>query len=175
MSVLPILTLGNPALYKISKAVTQSELKEVPQLVEHLRDTLNACRARHGGGLAIAAPQVGVLKRVVYIQVTAPIVLINPVVEPLGDEIVEVWDNCLSFPDLYVKVRRHRACTLTYMDLWWRETRVSLTREMSVLVQHECDHLEGVLSISRAVDKQSYCLASERHFIGQPTNTVADR
>jgi len=163
----PVLLLGNPELNRVSKAVDRSELGEVVELVGNLRDTLNAFRARHGVGLAIAAPQIGVFKRVVYIHVTAPIVLINPVVEPLGDEKLETWENCLSFPDLFVKVKRHKACVLTYRDLNWREIQVSLTGGMSILVQHECDHLNGVLSVSRAVDGRSFCLASERRFIRQ--------
>ena len=176
MSVLPVLKVGNPALWRPSKAVTQSEMREVAPLVDDLRDTLNAFKAEYGGGLAIAAPQISVLKRVVYVQATAPIVLINPIVEPLGDEMVETWDNCLSYPDLLVKVRRYKTCTLTYRDLRWHEVRVSLTREMSMLVQHECDHLDGVLSVARAVDERSFCLASEKHFIRRPaTGTVTAR
>lgn len=168
MAVLPILRLGNPDLWKTSKAVAFDELEGVHPLVEDLQDTLNAFRAVHRSGLSIAAPQIGVLKRVVYIQVTSPIVLLNPVMEPLSDETVQTWENCLSFPELYVRAKRYRACSLTYRDLAWREVKVSLTGEVSVLVQHECDHLDGILSVSRAADARSFCLDSEKGFIRRP-------
>jgi peptide deformylase len=168
LSVLPILRLGNPDLWKTSIDVTRDELEEVVPLVEHLRDTLNAFRAVHRTGLSIASPQIGTFRRVAYIQVTSPIVLVNPVLEPISDETIETWENCLSFPELYVKTTRYKTCSLTYRDLAWREVKVSLTGDMSVLVQHECDHLDGILSVSRAVDKRSFCLLSEKRFIRRP-------
>jgi len=110
MAVREILLLGNPKLYEESKTVKREELEELESLVEDLRDTLVDFRDECGWGRAIAAPQIGVLKSVVFMHVNEPVVLINPVIKLRSRRKVFVWDDCLSCPDLLVKVRRYRRC-----------------------------------------------------------------
>ncbi len=122
-------------------------------------------RATHGWGRAIAAPQIGVLKRVVYLHVDKPWLLINPVMSDLSDERVELWDDCMSFPDLLVRVKRHVSFRLEYRDPDWTEKTVRNDGVLSELLQHEIDHLDGVLAVARAINGASFALQSQRHLL----------
>lgn len=165
MAVREILQLGNPQLYAVSEPVRQEEMAGLESVVHDLRDTLLDFRRRYGAGRAIAAPQIGVMKRLVYMHLDAPKVFVNPeLLDPSG-QIMEVWDDCMSFPDLLVKVRRHLRCTIRYRDAEWRERSERLEGDLSELLQHECDHLDGILAVSRAVDAKSFALRSQRRFL----------
>jgi peptide deformylase len=137
-------------------------------VVSDLHDTLMAFRREFGPARAVAAPQIGVLKRLVYMHIDAPEVFINPVIEEPSEEMFELWDDCMSFPELLVRVRRHRSCRIRYRDLEWNEHTRLLT-DLSELLQHECDHLDGVLATMRALDERSIILRSERRFAEGPT------
>lgn len=165
MSVRTILLLGNPGLYKVSAEVTQGEVKTINPVVQDLHDTLMDFRQKYNAGRAIAAPQIGVMKRLIYLYITEPVVIINPHLVCGGDN-MEVWDDCMSFPDLLVKVRRYSTCRMTYRDLDWEEHSGEYTGEMSELLQHEYDHLNGILAVSRAIDGKSFCLRSQKHVCG---------
>lgn len=164
MAVREILMLGNPDLHRTCDPVERHELGFVRSLIEDLRDTLLDFRQRYGAGRAIAAPQIGVFKRVVYMEIDEPLVYINPALELMGSEQVMLWDDCMSFPDLLVRVRRHRQCRITYRDERWAEASAVLRDDISELLQHECDHLDGILAISRAVDERSFALRSQIPF-----------
>jgi peptide deformylase len=69
-----------------------------------------------------------------------------------------LWDNCLSFPCLSVKVKRHKSCRITYRDLKWQEKTAELEGDLSELLQHEVDHLDGILATQRAVDLKSFAV-----------------
>ncbi|MCP4109632.1 MAG: hypothetical protein GY749_29615, partial [Desulfobacteraceae bacterium] len=71
-------------------------------------------REKHGAGRAIAAPQIGVMKRLIYMCINEPVVFINPVLSNKSKEMMIVWDDCMSFPDLLVKVERHVKCEIWY-------------------------------------------------------------
>ena len=75
---------------------------------------------------------------------------------------IEVWDDCLCFPDLLVKVMRHKSCTIEYRDREWIRRSRRVEGDLSELLQHEYDHLDGILAVSRAIDGQSFALRSER-------------
>ncbi|MFH2056878.1 MAG: peptide deformylase, partial [bacterium] len=122
-------------------------------------------RARLGAGRAIAAPQIGVFKRLIYMHVETPVIIINPRLENLSEELMEVWDDCLSFPELLVKVRRHENCLIRFHDQDWREQTLNLQGDLSELLQHEYDHLDGILAIQRAIDEKSFALRSQRHLL----------
>jgi peptide deformylase len=122
-------------------------------------------RARHGWGRAIAAPQIGVLKRIVYVNVDEPWLIINPEITARSKEMMEIWDDCMSFPDLLVRLRRHATFTLTYRDHCWSRRSMPIEGVLSELLQHEIDHLDGVLSVSRAIDGASFALQTQRHLI----------
>jgi peptide deformylase len=107
MAIRDILLLGNPQLYKRSKPVRKSELSAALKIGEDLREIMMNFRRRHGWGHTIAAPQIGVLKRIVYLELDKPWLIINPAMEAASAEMIELWDDCMSFPDLLVRVRRH--------------------------------------------------------------------
>ena len=147
-----ILLLGNPRLYEISEPVKREELLEVKNIVGDLRDTLMAFRKKHGVGRAIAAPQIGVKKRIFYMNTDSPIVFINPVLIPVDEGKMEVLDDCMSFPNLLVKVKRFRQCSVKFYDMEWNKCELSFCDDLSELVQHEYDHLDGILATMRSID-----------------------
>ena len=167
MAVREILLLGNPKLHEVSAPVLPEELGDLRSLVEDMRDTLFDFRSRHGVGRAIAAPQIGVHKRLVYLHIDRPVVFVNPVIADKSAERIELWDDCLSFPDLLVKVRRYRSCRVVFRDPEWREQTLTVADSLSELLQHECDHLDGVLATARAVDQRAFALKSQLQFLGE--------
>ena len=162
MAVRKILMLGNPKLYEVSEAVQRDELESLAQVFQDLHDTLLDFRQRYGAGRAIAAPQIGVMKRIVYMHIASPLVFINPLIDRQSDETITLWDDCMSFPDLLVKVRRHKSCRIRFFDREWRRRTMRLDDDLSELLQHECDHLEGVLAVSRALDARAFALRSQK-------------
>lgn len=155
MAVRPVLLLGDPRLRVSGVPVEERDLPGLGGLLRDLYDTLQDFRKRRGFGIAIAAPQVGVRKRVVYVRGPRPAILLNPFVE-VGREEVHPWEACMSFPDLLVRTRRSRSCVLIYRDVRWQLRRVSLAGELSVVAQHECDHLDGILAVDRATAIDSF-------------------
>jgi peptide deformylase len=165
MAIHRILLLGNPLLNQRCEPVRASELAASVSIGRDLRDTMNCFREKHGWGRAIAAPQIGVLKRIVYLQIDKPWLIINPVIASPSEEMIELWDDCMSFPDLLVRVKRHAGFTMEYRDENWQEHRQPIEGAMSELLQHEIDHLDGVLAVARAVDGASFALQSQRHLL----------
>lgn len=162
MAIRPILLLGDPTLYEKSSAVVPEELAVIKPVVRDLEDTLMDFRSRHKAGRAIAAPQIGVRKRLLYMNTGNPVVFINPVLDLKSPELMDIWDDCMSFPDLLVKVRRHRRCRIRFKDLDWKDRELSLEGDLAELLQHEYDHLDGILAVSRAVDSRAFALKSQR-------------
>lgn len=153
-----ILLLGNPDLYEVCDEVTKEELPRMAEVKEDLRDTLLAFLRRYGVGRAIAAPQIGVKKRVIYRHLDTPVLFINPWLEFPDDEVMEVMDDCMSFPDLLVRVRRHKRCVIHYRDEQWKECVMAFEGDMSELIQHEYDHLDGILATMKAVDEKAFVM-----------------
>ena len=164
MAVKEVLLLGNPALYEISEPVIERDLNQLADVVKDLHDTLTDFREQYGAGRAIAAPQIGVMKRLVYMFIHEPMVFLNPVLDRKSEEMMEVWDDCLCFPELLVKVRRHKRCRITYQNMDWVEAEMWLEDDMSELLQHEVDHLDGILAVSRAIDGHSFALRNQKQF-----------
>lgn len=165
MSIKEILLLGHPKLYQISEPLGREELPDLSPIVQDLHDTLFHFRNQHGAGRAIAAVQIGVLKRLIYMHIDRPILFINPMLDLKSEEKIIVWDDCMSFPDLLVKVERHQKCRITYRDTEWKEQSLTLEGDLSGLLQHECDHLDGILAVSRAMDPFSFALKSQKRFL----------
>jgi len=105
------------------------------------------------------------MKRLVYMYIDKPVVFINPVLDERSKEMIELWDDCISFPDLLVKVKRHRGCKIKYKDMEWKDQAVLLEDDLSELLQHEYDHLDGILAVARAIDEHSLALRSQRRFL----------
>jgi len=169
MTVREILLLGNPQLYEVSEPVTTSDLVRLPQIVQDLHDTMMDFRRKYGSGRAIAAPQIGVMKQIIYMNIDAPTVFLNPILKNQSVEMIEIWDDCMSFPDLLVKVKRHKRCTIEYRDEGWSLKSVDLEDGLSELLQHEFDHLEGVLAVMRAIDGKSFAYKDQRQLLGPQT------
>ncbi len=101
----------------------------------------------------------------IYLNVGEPMVFFNPGLKPDGPEMMELWDDCMSFPDLLVRVRRHKKCRLTFSDAAWRPRQIELEGDLSELLQHEYDHLDGILAVSRAIEPRSFALRSQRGWL----------
>jgi len=151
-----LLLLGNPLLYQFSEPVQPSELSLVQEWVTDLDNVMKEIRARYNFGRAIAAPQLGIMKRVIYMNIDKPVVFINPEFTYLSDEIFEVWDDCMCFPNLLVKVKRHKELTIKYLDENWQTQEWNMKDDLSELLQHEYDHLDGILCTMRAIDAKSF-------------------
>ncbi len=169
MTVREILQLGNPQLYKTSGVVTASDLDNMPQIVQDLHDTMMDFRRKYRAGRAIAAPQIGVMKRIIYMNVDTPLVFLNPTLKNLSDEMIEIWDDCMCFPDLLVRVKRHKQCTIEFRDEMWNVKSMDLEDDLSELLQHEYDHLDGILAVMRAFDGKSFAYKEQKHFLEPQT------
>jgi peptide deformylase len=175
MPLKPILQLGNPILRQKSLLVANPSAPEIAALIHDLADTLAHWRSTTGYGRGIAAPQLGVLKRVVFLQLTGekPWPFINPEIIERSKEKIVVWDACLSFLSIFMQVERHREITVRYLDLegTHHEFRAGDDRNLSELLQHEIDHLEGILAVDRIVDIKTLCTREEfetRHRAASP-------
>ncbi|MCB2354211.1 peptide deformylase [Clostridium estertheticum] len=160
-----IILLGNPKLYQISSIIEKDEMDIIKELVIDLHDTLMNFRNKYGVGRAIASPQIGVFKRLIYMNIDKPVVFINPILIFEDDEFMEVIDDCMSFPELLVKVKRHCRCTIHFKDIDFIDNEMKLEGDLSELLQHEYDHLDGIIATMRAIDDKSLCLKSEKHFL----------
>lgn len=157
MSVREILLLGNESLYSPSKEVSKDEIWDINRIVNDLHDTLMDFRERHGYGRAIAAPQIHELFRIIYMNIDQnATVLINPIIEFCDDEEFELWDDCMSFPGLEVKLLRHKKCKVFYKNKDWADCVLELEGDLAELIQHEYDHLDGILAVQRAMDNKSF-------------------
>ncbi len=156
MSLKNILLLGDPRLYEVSEEVKKEELESIKPSIETLHKALMEYKEKYKAGRAIAAPQIGVLKRFIYMNIDKPVVFINPVLFEFSDEKMEVWDDCFSFPNLFVKVERAKSLKITFRDLDWKEHTWVLEDDLSELIQHEYDHLDGILATQRAIDNKSF-------------------
>lgn len=165
MAVKEILLLGNPKLYEVCKPVEKNDLEEIKFVVEDLHDTLIDFRNKYNAGRAIVAPQIGYMKRLIYMNIDKPVIFINPVLDILSADMFELWDDCMSFPDILVKVKRHKRCHISFKDLDWNNQSLQLENNLSELLQHEVDHLNGILAVSRAIDAKSFALTSQKEFL----------
>src|SRR5580698_4336636 len=165
MAVKSILQLGDPRLREIALPVGDTSAPEVAALANDLADTLAYWRATTGYGRGIAAPQLGVRLRVIFLQLPGekPWPLINPEVVGRSEEKIVVWDACLSFLSIFMQVERHREITVRYqgMDGKSHELAAGDDRNLSELLQHEIDHLDGILAVDRIIDLKTLCTREE--------------
>ena len=154
-----ILQLGNPTLRVNCTAVKGND--EVRELVNDLLDTLHAFRTERGFGRGISAPQIGVTQRIVVIDIGKPMALINPVIVRRSRKQMTLWDDCFSFPDILAKVNRNLSIEIRYRDEEGKKLSPRAESCLSELLQHEIDHLDGILAIDRAVDSKHIVYRSE--------------
>ncbi len=156
MAIKDILLLGNPLLYKKSERVEKDELNQLLPQINLMYETILDFRNKYGSGRAVAAPQIGLLKRIICLNIDKPLALINPALSELSPEKFEIWDDCMSFPNLLVKVIRHKKLVLSFHDINWNKQTWILEDDMAELIQHEYDHLDGILATQRAIDNKSF-------------------
>jgi peptide deformylase len=163
LPVREVLQLGDPTLREVAEPVQDPGSPEVAALVDDLRDTLAHLRSATGYGRAIAAPQIGVKKRVVFLNLGEPWPMVNPAIVERSEETMVVWDACLSFLFVFCRVVRHREVTVRYQDLEgaWHEIEAGVEHDLSELLQHEIDHLDGVLAVDRMISSRTLCSRDE--------------
>jgi len=154
-----VLLVGDPRLREVAVEIAIADLKEENFVIEQkqLISRLELFRRDFNFGRAIAAPQIGLGKRFIALNLgTGPFVMINPVITLKSDETFTMWDDCMSFPWLLVRVRRHKSISVKYLDSEGQEqVWENLDQATSELLQHEIDHLDGILALDLSVDKYS--------------------
>jgi peptide deformylase len=163
LAVCEVLQLGNPALREVAEPVEDPGSPVVAALVADLGDTLAHWRKTTGYGRAIAAPQIGVKKRVVFMNLGEPWPMVNPAIVERSEETMVVWDACLSFLFVFCRVVRHREVKVRYQDLEgaWHELEAGVEDDLAELLQHEIDHLDGVLALDRMISPRTLCSREE--------------
>lgn len=155
MAIKDIRLLGDPELYKIAAPVQTDELPELRAQIGLMWESILDVRKTYGFGRAMAAPQIGLQKRIIALNIDEPLVMINPEIVSFSKEMIELWDDCMSFPNLLVKVRRHKKISVNFYDKDFQKHTWNLKDDMSELIQHEYDHLNGILATQRAIDSKS--------------------
>jgi peptide deformylase len=175
MAIRTVLQLGDPGLREVAKKVGDPAGAEIRALVEDLSDTLAHWRAATGYGRGIAAPQIGTNLRVIFLRLPGEAAwpLVNPEIAWSSEETIVVWDACLSFLSIFMQVERHQEIVVRYQDLSGRpcEVRAGEERNLSELLQHEIDHLDGILAVDRITDIKTMCTREEfekRYRAGSP-------
>ena len=151
-----LLLLGDPRLYESCAPIESPEIGKIPGWIDEMQGIMVEIKRSYGFGRGIAAPQLGIMKRLVLINIKNPWVLINPTMVNHKEETFELWDDCMSLPSLLVKVERYKEITINYRDLNWEEKEITLVDGLSELLQHEIDHLNGILCTMRAIDLKSF-------------------
>jgi peptide deformylase len=160
MAVLRIAKMGNPVLLEKAEPVADPTAPEIKRLAADMQETLEDI-----GASGLAAPQVFVSKRVVVYRIIASripegsglqprpwTVMVNPVITPKAAEKTPVWERCLSIPGLHGKVPRFSKIEISFVDLEGKAHRHDAHSSWAALLQHECDHLDGVVFPMRMTD-----------------------
>ena len=158
MGVREILQLGDLRLWQPSEAVSDPGSSETRQVIEDLAATLSDFRLRYQFGRAIAAPQINAHRRIIFTNVGEPKALINPEIVFRSEEMMELWDDCFSIPNLMTRVRRHVEIDVSYTDEHGAQRMMTASGDLSELLQHEIDHINGILATDRAIDGRSFAM-----------------
>ena len=151
-----VLLVGDPLLRRVAAPVSPDGADVIDQ-VARLHATLARFRSEHGFGRAIAANQVGIARRFIALNLgEGPFTMFNPAIVWRSGETFTLWDDCMSFPFLLVRVERNVSISVEFDDEAGRRKQWErLDRATAELLQHEIDHLDGVLALDRAVDRES--------------------
>lgn len=157
MSLPKILPSNDPRLKQVAAPVVDVFASKFQEKARVLKACLDDFRQQHGFGRGIAAPQIGVAHRFIALNLgQGSFLVINPEITWRSEQRFSMWDDCMCFPDLLVKVWRHHSISLRFLDEQgqlqeWQQ----LEPAVSELLQHEIDHLEGVLALDLAVNAES--------------------
>jgi peptide deformylase len=154
MSILKVARMGHPVLRARARALDRTEIKSAP-IQKLIDDMLETMVEYHGVGLA--APQIHEGLRIFVAALdtgdkdaeSEPVAIINPEITPVGDEIVEDWEGCLSIPDIRGRVPRHREIKVRALDRSGNRIEIRAQNFSARVIQHETDHLDGVLFFDR--------------------------
>lgn len=175
-----ILQLGTPLLWEKSSVVDDLRSARIGSVIRDLDDTLAWFRASTGWGRGISAPQIGERMRISFIRIDQALseesrlltesrgplpknhslVLINPEISYRSTETFTLWDDCFSFPNLRVKVSRHVAIEVKFLGATGKSQQLRALNGLSELLQHEIDHLDGILAIDRRLDDHALATPS---------------
>jgi peptide deformylase len=154
MSILKVARMGHPVLRAKARPLTPADVKtnELQRLIDDMIETM---AEYHGVGLA--APQIHEDLRLFVADLSArdedrdeePLAIINPEIIPVGDEIVEDWEGCLSIPDIRGRVPRAKTIKVRALDRWGKRFELNVQDFSARVVQHETDHLDGILFFDR--------------------------
>lgn len=162
MAVRRIRQLGDPVLRARCERVQDPTSPAIRLVADDLRDTLSAAKRKYKMGRAIAAPQIGAPVRVLVVDPGKQrTIMLNPEITDVDSEDFLVWDDCFSFPNLLVRVTRAYRITVSYQDIKGKQKSVDLEGPMAELLQHEIDHLDGILAVDRAVGLDPFAFRSE--------------
>ncbi|AXF22508.1 aminotransferase class IV [Burkholderia pyrrocinia] len=169
-----ILPVGTASLRDVAQPVGDLDDPAVHEAASALGAALRAFRDAHGFGRAVAAPQIGIGQRMIALALAGwPGVIVNPEIVWRSDARMTLWDDCMCFPDLLVRVERHASVSVRYMTLdGTSHLREALSPDVSELLQHEIDHLDGKLSFDRvagpnAIVHRSAFDAARASFVAQ--------
>ncbi|KLU26564.1 hypothetical protein EOS_08830 [Caballeronia mineralivorans PML1(12)] len=153
-----ILAVGTASLREIAMPIGDVRDPVVLEQACALTEAIRAFREEHGFGRAIAAPQIGIGKRMIGLALPGwPEVIVNPEIVWRSGERMTLWDDCMCFPEMLVKVERYVSVSIQYTTLdGCLHVKESLPRELSELMQHEIDHLDGKLSFDHATGSNPY-------------------
>ena len=169
MSILKVARLGHPVLRKSARQVTLSELSDsaIQQLIDDMFETMHEYQ-----GIGLAAPQVHVDLRLFVAGVddpevgVPPVVIVNPEISPIGDAAEDDWEGCLSIPDIRGRVSRQVEILVRSLDRHGRAHTMTASGFQARVIQHETDHLDGVLFLDRmtSLDSLTYLAEYDRYW-----------
>lgn len=162
MVVKEVLMLGNPKLREISSDINKFN-EEYRKNLQDLRETLIYLQDTKKLGRAIAAPQIGVMKNLIYFQLAErKFYMLNPKITWRSEELINVWDSCYSFDiRFFVEITRNKSIRVEYQDENGNSISKDFSDDLSELVQHEIDHLHGILATDHLKDVKGIIMRSE--------------
>ncbi len=162
LAIKEVLMIGNPKLREKSSDVSDFGV-HLQQIIQDLKDTLTHLQKIKKIGRALAAPQIDYLKKVIFFGLPdTPLVMINPKITWKSEDKFWVWDSCFSFDvAFFVEILRHKKIKVEYLDDRGVLEVKEFNNDLSELVQHEIDHLHGVLATDHLTDVKRIMLRQE--------------
>ncbi|UCG02243.1 MAG: peptide deformylase [Candidatus Heimdallarchaeota archaeon] len=162
MAIKEVLIIGNPELRERSSKISDFG-ESLQEIIEDLKDTLTHLQKTKKIGRALAAPQIGHMKQIIYYGLPKnPFVMVNPEITSRSEEKFWVWDSCFSFDvAFFVEIKRHKEIKIRYQDENGKIHVNEFDDDMSELIQHETDHLHGILATDHLTDGKRIILRQE--------------